>query len=269
MRKNQIYRRCLYLVLVAMLVLLFGCGGGGGGSSDTPLDVAGVWKIVETSGANTCDEPVGVVDTYEITVAQDGTELTVTTPMGVFTGSIAGDVLKWTGSFDEDGGTTTITLMDLTVSEDGKSISGTADWTWGIDNVISCTGSMSVTGTKTTTPDPPPAGLDLSGFWSVVETTGANDCGDEVGVPFNYFAEITQDGNDLDIYISPDMFSGTLDGNVISWTGSYFEDGGTTTITSMSLIVDESGDSFSGNYNWVWTLDSFSCSGVCSIAASR
>ncbi|MDT8421627.1 MAG: hypothetical protein RQ754_14465 [Desulfuromonadales bacterium] len=267
MRKNRTYRRCLYLLLAAMLVLMFGCGGGGGGSSKT-LDVAGVWTIVETSGENTCDEPVGVMETYDITVVQDGTDLTVTTPMGVFSGSIAGDVVEWTGSFAEDGGTTTITLMDLLVSEDGKSISGTADWTW-TNGAFTCEGSMSVTATKKTTPDPPPSGLDLSGFWSVVETTGANDCGDEVGVSFNYFAEITQDGNDLDIYISPDMFSGTLDGDVISWTGSYFEDGGTTTITSMSLTVDESGDSFSGNYNWVWTLDSFSCSGVCSIAASR
>lgn len=269
MRKNQTLRRCFYLVLAAVLVLMFGCGGGGGGgSSDTPLDVAGVWTIVETSGENTCDEPVGVVETYDVTVVQDGTDLTVTTPMGVFTGSIDGDAVEWTGSFEEDGGTTTITLMDLTVSEDGTRVTGTADWTWTNGTFI-CEGTMSVTGTMKIEPDPPPSGLDLSGFWSVVETTGANDCGDEVGVSFNYFAEITQDGNDLDIYISPDMFSGTLDGNVISWTGSYFEDEGTTTITSMSLTVDESGDSFSGTYDWVWTMDSFSCSGTCSISATR
>lgn len=268
MSKNRIYRGCCYL---ALSILVFGCGGGGGGDTtgrtDTPLDVAGVWTIVETSGVNTCEEPVGIEDTYQVTVSQSGTVLTVVTPMGTFNGSIAGDILSWTGSFSEDEGTTTITLMDLTAAADGLSFSGSADWTW-TDGSLSCSGSVTIDGSKETTP--PPSGLNVSGTWTVIETSGANTCEDPVGVEgLPYEMTLTQVGSTLTVINPAGTFTGTLTGDIISWTGSFLEEGGTTTLTGVALTVDGTENNFSGSVDWTWSDGSFTCTGTTTAVGSR
>ncbi len=111
------------------------------------VDVAGTWDITETMGANTCGDTVGLTDTYQVTVSQNGSNLTVTAPAGTFNGTMNSNVLSWTGSYPEQGGTTTITGMSLIVSLDRTSFSGTVDWTW-TDGNYSCVGENSADGIK-------------------------------------------------------------------------------------------------------------------------
>ncbi|HEY9051351.1 MAG TPA: fibronectin type III domain-containing protein [Gammaproteobacteria bacterium] len=116
------------------------CGGGGGSGTITPIaDVTGDWTITE-SGTSNCPGEETYYNVYTITVSQSDNTLTVSTPVGIFTGSINGDSISWTGSFAEDGGVTTITSMSLTVSSDGNSLSGTSSWSW-TDGDSSCSGT--------------------------------------------------------------------------------------------------------------------------------
>ena len=79
---------------------------------------------------------------------------------------------------------------------------------------------------------------------------------------------VTQDGNSISLLDSDgNSFAGTVAGNTISWTGSFPEDGGTTTIESLTLTL--TGDTLSGNSTWSWTDGSASCSGSSQISASR
>jgi hypothetical protein len=142
-------RICRYGISTALLLSLLACGGGGGGGGggDTPVapaNVAGTWNVTETSTSNNCGDPGD--PPYSITIAQSGSNLTVTTPSGVFTGSISGNTVRWTGSYPDDGGTTTITSLTATVS--GDSFSGSSSWTWAGPGGP-CSGSTNFTGIRT------------------------------------------------------------------------------------------------------------------------
>ncbi|HEX7125901.1 MAG TPA: hypothetical protein VF406_08985 [Thermodesulfobacteriota bacterium] len=144
------------LVVMAAMLGLSGCGGGGGGGggpSGPPADVQGIWTITETMGNNTCGEPVGAKDVYDVSVVQapgaSTFELTVLDAAGdpldgPFIGSINGNTISWTGSFDEDGGTTT---AQITGTVNGNSLSGSSNWSW-TDGDDSCSGTTSFTGTR-------------------------------------------------------------------------------------------------------------------------
>jgi hypothetical protein len=139
-------RICRYGISTALLLSLLACGGGGGGGGDAPAapaNVAGTWNVTETSTNNNCGDPGD--PPYSITIAQSGSNLTVTTPSGVFTGSISGNIVRWTGSYPDDGGTTTITALTATVS--GNSFSGSSSWTWAGPGGP-CSGSTNFTGTR-------------------------------------------------------------------------------------------------------------------------
>jgi hypothetical protein len=130
--------------MTAMFV--WGCGGGGG--DDPPntasVNVTGTWQITETAGSNTCGDTEG--DSYTLTAVQEGTTLTVSDQYGRnFVGSVNGSKTQWTGSYQEDGGTTTITSMNISVSSESKNFSGTTSWTW-TDGVDMCGGTTSVSG---------------------------------------------------------------------------------------------------------------------------
>ena len=149
--------RLISLVVASICLGLSACqkSSGGGGGSPPPaaaptVDAQGTWSIDElvTAASTDCAGEIGTLDTYGITVTQSGANLTVVTPAGTFSGTVSGDTIRWTGSFPEDGGTTTITQMTLTVQ--GDSLSGTSDWTWS-DGVFFCTGSTQIGGTRTGT----------------------------------------------------------------------------------------------------------------------
>lgn len=140
-----------YGILCASILVLAACGDGDSGPQLQPpvADISGKWSITEKSDETKCGG--GIVTTkYTVTVTQSDNILIVTTPAGKFNGTISGNTISWTGSFPEDGGTTTIDSMTLTVSSTGKSISGTSSWTWTNGNgTFTCSGTSQISGTKT------------------------------------------------------------------------------------------------------------------------
>ena len=110
-------------------------------------DVSGTWAVTETSGTNTCGEPTGQTNSYQITVTQSGSALIVATPAGTFNGSISSKTVSWAGSFAEQGGTTTIGRLELTLSADSSSLSGSISWDWS-DGIDSCSGTTAVFAVK-------------------------------------------------------------------------------------------------------------------------
>lgn len=123
------------LTAVALFVLA--------GCATEPEMVSGVWTITETVNAVACGEGT-YQDTYTITVTQDGSDIAVSTPVGLFEGKIDGNQLQWEGSYPEDGGIVTI---DLTLTVNGNSLSGSSTWTWS-DGSFSCSGTTSVSGVR-------------------------------------------------------------------------------------------------------------------------
>jgi len=112
----------------------------------------------------------------------------------------------------------------------------------------------------------PPIG-DISGDWSVTETITSTDCPSAAND--YYTLSVSQSGNTVNVYDGANTFQGVLDGNILRWSGSYYESGGYNTINSMALTVASDCNSLSGNVGWTWSDGSFSCSGTTAVSASR
>ena len=213
-------RNNLYLLSILVLGLtLGGCGGGGGGGgTDDPIaDITGTWDITETLGSNTCDD-FGTT-TYTLTATLSGNDVTVVTPVGTFTGTLDGDQLEWSGRYPEDGGTVTITDMDITVSADGNTLSGTTRWSW-TDGSFSCSGTTNVSGVRTSAPPPP---------------GGGNTCGTVTDISANSSTAGNLETSDCRI---EDMFPGSGDTTYVDEYRVTLSSGGTLTITMRSSEVD-------------------------------
>lgn len=163
-RERQQWRVPLALLL---LFALAACGGGGGGGeensppSTTPSDVANVageWSITERLNSTCTDDDY---KQYSVDVTQSGTELTVVAGGNSYSGRIDGSTVSWTGSYQEDGGTTTITAMTLTLSSDANTLTGSSSWQWVSNSGAQrCEGTTQVTGERaqrldTTAPSAP------------------------------------------------------------------------------------------------------------------
>lgn len=109
------------------------------------FDATGTWELTVTSGANNCGDPVGVESVFDVTIAQNGSELTVTTPAGDLTGTLSGWCVRLDGDLPDGTGTST-NVMTLTISPDGMSLSGVNVWSW-TDTIEFCTGTDEVSAT--------------------------------------------------------------------------------------------------------------------------
>lgn len=145
-----------YVVVVAIMALFFAASCGGGSSSLEPatVDLTGTWEISEliTEASGVCSGVVGDMSTYTLTAVQDGNDLTVTVGNdalenagAVFTGTVSGDHINWSGSYPTNGGTTEVTSTDITATN--TELSGTGNWNWS-DGDDSCSGKTQVTGYK-------------------------------------------------------------------------------------------------------------------------
>jgi chitodextrinase len=173
------------VLLSILLLAVSACGGGGGGgnnggnngnnggsapsqpapqppaSSGTALDVAGDWNVTENITSNCPGDPNHAQ--YLVSITQNGDNLTVFAGGQSFSGKLQGNSVSWTGSFPEDGGTTTITDLKLNLSGDGNSLTGTSKWTWS-DGSDSCSGVSQVSANRVNPLDttPPTAPTNLS-----------------------------------------------------------------------------------------------------------
>jgi hypothetical protein len=258
---------------------LTGCGsgggdGGGGGLQTPAADISGVWNVTETTTTdNSCGDPAGHAFSYQVTVTQNGNNLTVVTDAGTFNGTISGNTISWTGSYPEGSSTVTINSMTLTLNANGTQFTGTVHWSW-TDGVDSCSGTNQISGQKQS------SAADISGVWNVTETitnvteTPTGTCGGPAPHAISYQVTVTQNGNSLtvvvnDVTFGVGTFNGTISGSTISWTGSYPDGGGTATINSMTLTLNASGTQFTGTATWSFTEGLDSCSGTSQITGTK
>lgn len=166
-----------------------GDGGGTGGTDPTvlPEDVSGAWFSRTEVNAVNCG--LGeFIDAQAFVITQDEADISVLTSSGdTFTGTVNGDIVEWSGSYDERGGTTTFTALTLIAS--GDSVAGDASWTW-TDGTDSCNGTMVISAAQgSAAPEGgqnsrPPETVDAL----VLENGVAFVAGEITGVDQDYFA---------------------------------------------------------------------------------
>jgi len=112
----------------------------------------------------------------------------------------------------------------------------------------------------------PPIG-DISGDWSVTETITSTDCPSAANDA--YTLSVSQNVNTVNVYDGVNSFQGVLDGNILRWSGSYYESGGYNTINTMALTVASDCNSLGGDVSWSWSDGTYSCSGTTAVSANR
>jgi len=133
-------------ILVLLMLCVVGCGGendlSGGNSPDQSVST---WSVSETSTSDCANQETS---TSEVTLIQNGTFVSlVYTKDCALLGSLQGNTLSLKGTCEEDSGTTTFSNWSGTVSEDIKTITGNATWSW-TDGQETCKGTSTFTVTK-------------------------------------------------------------------------------------------------------------------------
>lgn len=116
-----------------------------GATSSKTLQInkfSGAWTVTTTATNNNCGAAADAP--YQISISKNGSALDISTPVGTYSGTISGNSFSWSGSYPEQGGTTTISL-NATLS--GNSFSGTSNWTW-VSGATTCTGTDTFTGAR-------------------------------------------------------------------------------------------------------------------------
>ena len=143
-------RRALLATALASTLLCAACGGNDAASADpgegAAFDVAGAWNVTEVQTSN-CVGEQQLTTSYKAVVSQNGDKLSVKTPAGTFAGTLDGGVVSWSGSYADDGGTTTIHGMELNLNSDASSFQGSSQWNWS-NGVQSCSGTTQSTGAR-------------------------------------------------------------------------------------------------------------------------
>ena len=108
---------------------------------------------------------------------------------------------------------------------------------------------------------------DVAGTWYSRTEKNAVNCGAGETVDAQVFV-ITQDETNISLLTSTgDLFAGTVNGDIVEWTGDYPERGGTSTFTSATLVF--SAESGAGNAAWTWSDGIDSCNGTMAISVER
>ena len=271
--KTRTHRRLTLASLCTLaLALQVGCENGDDDPPPIPAltgdttkpGVAGRWTVTASCDETQCGDG-NTVETSEVTVEQNGADLTVTTVDGVFTGTIDDNgIVAWNGNYPEDGGTLT-TQATWTVAVDGNneavSLTGSSTWSW-TDGVEACSGTCTFTGTREEVAAP----IDIAGAWGSSEICRGN-CGDPVQEVLSMF-EFVQDDSTITVITDTGVFVGTLRGRTMTWSGTILEDGGSTELRG-TWIFSEDEMSYSGTSEWVFADGSDSCSGTCNYTGTR
>lgn len=128
-------------------LLLTACGGGGGATTAPIGDISGAWAMTLITDASACPVDTSKTETPTVEITQSGSSATVIIPgEGTYTGSVSGNILTWSGSYPDDGGTVQ-TTVSLTIDASCNTMSGLANWTWS-GNGTSCQGTTQASGTR-------------------------------------------------------------------------------------------------------------------------
>lgn len=113
-----------------------------------------------------------------------------------------------------------------------------------------------------------PSPIDISGLWTInvtiVEETGM--CAGNNEPPWTAVISVDMTGNQViasgdwhsNAETGPHDFTGTIQGSVVTWSGSYPEGIGVLTAT-YTLDVINNGNGMTGNERWTWTGPDGSC----------
>ncbi len=144
----------LVLLVLSLALVLNNCGSSGGTDDnnnnnnvtcgDTCSNVAGTYWQTQTVDATQCGEGT-YPQSFEVIITQSECNILANVGVTTLTGCIDGSTINWSGSFSEEGGTTTITSSNINVS--GINYSGSANWTWS-DGFDSCSGTTQISATR-------------------------------------------------------------------------------------------------------------------------
>jgi hypothetical protein len=142
-------------VTLTMALLFAGCGILDDDDSTvivpvytTPIgDLSGTtWSVEDYVNGTACGDGY-YYDYYSVeVVSQSGNTISVSTPVGTFSGTFSDDQISWSGSYAQSGGTT-VSNTSLTVNSVCSTLSGTATWTWS-NGVETCAGTSAITATR-------------------------------------------------------------------------------------------------------------------------
>ncbi len=155
LRIAPVTRSILALLVGAIATGLVACGDTASTvtPSATAVDPAGVWTfvIVVTKATGDCAGEEGQTSSDPITITKTGSappyQVTATGFLGIssntLTGTFANNKLVISGSYPEDGGTTTTT--HTLVATDDNHMVGDEDWSWMEPGGGTCPGSAATT----------------------------------------------------------------------------------------------------------------------------
>lgn len=144
---NTIIKQATTTLLLSGAIALFGCSSDDAAPPAPPIgDISGVWAIEDTSVSQTagCSD----FSTYDLVVAQSGNAVTVTdAALNVFTGTLNGNTLTWSGTYPEPPGTVSNNVT-ITIGATCTTLTGTSTWSY-TEPGFSCSGTGTATGTRT------------------------------------------------------------------------------------------------------------------------
>ena len=133
-------------LLAGWVLIIVLAGWGSVGLAEDLTDIVGAWRVEEIADERNCGESFSTYHLDAI-VTREGDGFTVATQRGVFSGWTENEVHHWTGPYPEDGGITTITGTNVTLSAGGLEFSGDGQWIWQSGG-YSCSGPSQLWGTR-------------------------------------------------------------------------------------------------------------------------
>jgi len=137
-------------------VLLLACGGngsggGGGGGGGTCDNIEGTWTGSAQVDASACGQGT-YTESGPLVITQAAGSCSISVAYysyGSMSGSVSGSDVTFSGSYPKFSGTVTLDQVNLVVSTDQTTISGTITWTYK-GGALTCGGSTAISGTKET-----------------------------------------------------------------------------------------------------------------------
>jgi len=140
-RGDMRFRSSYGSVPAAVVLLLAACWD----STGLEPVVSGNWSASYTDDATECGG--GMTEgTVDLLIVQIGDALTVTIDGVVYNGTLSGTEGTWSGSYPEDGGTTS-QQFTVTFTNNNSMLSGGSTWTW-TDGIGGCSGTSTITGSN-------------------------------------------------------------------------------------------------------------------------
>ena len=176
-------KRYFILFSITLLLMLPACGGGAGsGGGGQPSDYSGAWSAEEVIQSSTCSSS-GDRYVYDITVTQNGSQITVATPDGPLSGVVNGTNASWTGEVYKSGtGYVTITFLDVQITV--NSFSGTLNFEIRdqLGGPVVCSGSSTIEGFRSQVLPAAPGNLQATATSSTsISLTWADNSDNENG----------------------------------------------------------------------------------------